>query len=61
MIFDFFKNSSRLSVEEAYNNLLKDESIVVLDVRTKEEFDEGHIKNSVNIPVEVCLLLQWLS
>lgn len=34
-----------------YAALLK-EGAVILDVRSKGEYDGGHIKNSVNIPVD---------
>ena|SRR5690554_2826413 len=29
------------------------EGAIILDVRTKGEFQQGHIKNSMNIPVEI--------
>ena len=31
------------------------ETLVLLDVRTKEEFDSGQIRNSINIPHELLL------
>ena len=31
---------------------LIDSGAIVIDVRTKEEYDEGHIKGSINIPVD---------
>jgi rhodanese-related sulfurtransferase len=34
-----------------YAELLK-EGAVILDVRSKSEYDGGHIKNSINIPVD---------
>lgn len=34
-----------------YAALLK-EGAIILDVRSKAEFDGGHIKNSINIPVD---------
>ncbi len=34
-----------------YAALLK-EGAIILDVRSKSEFDGGHIKNSINIPVD---------
>ena len=29
--------------------ILKDSSAMLIDVRTKEEFDEGHLKDAINI------------
>jgi rhodanese-related sulfurtransferase len=40
------------SVEEFKRELSK-ESILV-DVRTKEEFEQGHITNAINIPGRFC-------
>lgn len=34
---------------EAYELLLKDKTIKVLDIRTPEEFFQGHIKDAINI------------
>ncbi len=31
---------------------LADEGAIILDVRTKGEFQQGHIKKAINIPVE---------
>jgi uncharacterized membrane protein YdjX (TVP38/TMEM64 family)/rhodanese-related sulfurtransferase len=43
-----------LSVEQLKQRLDSDEEILVLDVRTAEEFvgEQGHIKDAANIPVE---------
>lgn len=41
----------RISIEEAKRNLDENQSIVLLDVRTKMEYDEGHIEGAINIPV----------
>ncbi len=35
-----------ISPEDAHNNLAEDSSILLLDVRTKEEYDSGHIKGA---------------
>ena len=32
------------------SDIVKDENIVLIDVRTKEEYDSGHIPRSINIP-----------
>lgn len=34
-----------------YNELVK-QGAIILDVRSKDEFSQGHIKNSINIPVD---------
>ena len=34
-----------------FSELLEDQNVVVLDVRTAEEFNEGHLANAVNIDV----------
>lgn len=41
-----------LTAEEAKVQLDGDEDIVLLDVRTQEEFDEGHIPGAVCLPNE---------
>ena len=37
---------------EAFAALIADSSVVVLDVRTAEEFGEGHIQRAMNIDVK---------
>ncbi|MBZ0203017.1 MAG: rhodanese-like domain-containing protein [Ignavibacteria bacterium] len=42
----------KIPVNEAYNYLKKhsgDKDVVLLDVRTKEEYDRSHLQNAVNI------------
>jgi len=47
--FNFFGGStSTVSIEEYLQN-----DAVVIDVRTKQEFDEGHVQGSKNIPLDV--------
>ena len=41
----------KLSAEEAYEMMVSQE-IVVVDVRTREEYDGGHIENAVLVPNE---------
>lgn len=43
----------RLSPEEAKARLDANEAIILLDVRTQEEFDEGHIPGAVCLPNEL--------
>ncbi len=37
--------------QETAVKLLDEENAVLIDVRTAEEYNDGHIKNSINIPV----------
>ena len=41
----------KLSAEEAYEMMVSQE-VVVVDVRTREEYDGGHIENAVLMPNE---------
>lgn len=34
------------------NELLEEKEYIIIDVRTKEEYNESHIKGSINIPVD---------
>lgn len=40
----------KISAEEA-KEIIESEDVIVLDVRTQEEYNEGHIKNAVLLPV----------
>lgn len=42
----------KLSSQEAKKQLDADEEIVLVDVRTREEYAAGHIPGAVNIPVD---------
>ncbi|MEA4911024.1 MAG: rhodanese-like domain-containing protein [Oscillospiraceae bacterium] len=44
-----------ISQEEAKRIMDSDDSVVVLDVRTQAEYDEGHIENAILIPHDVIL------
>ena len=41
----------KISAEEAYE-MMASQEVVVVDVRTREEFDGGHIENAVLVPNE---------
>ncbi len=48
-IFGFLKQADiNIGVQE----FLKTEKAVLLDVRTKQEYESGHIENSENIPLQ---------
>jgi len=40
----------RISAENLKTRIDNGEQIVVVDVRSTKEFDEGHIPNSINVP-----------
>lgn len=46
------KKYLELTAEEAKQRLDEDDSIILLDVRTQAEFDEGHIPGAVCLPNE---------
>ena len=51
-LYFFWGNNSyeRISADQAVEMMLASEEIVILDVRTKEEFTAGHIENAILLP-----------
>ena len=49
----FNSNVKNVSAEEAYKLINEDKEFIILDVRTKEEYDGGHIPGAKLIPVQV--------
>lgn len=50
-MLNLFKNMFRSAPEVNYADLVKNGAIIV-DVRTPGEFKNGHIKGSINIPLD---------
>ena len=50
-MLNIFKNLFSSLPEADYSSLLK-EGAMIIDVRTKGEFDSGHIKGSINVPLD---------
>lgn len=48
-LFDMFK---RPDINAGIEEFKKSENAILLDVRTSEEYGEGHIEGSVNIPLQ---------
>lgn len=44
--------STKISSEDAKKIIDDDKSIVILDVRTEDEYNSGHIENSILLPVD---------
>jgi len=49
----FNSKSKNVSAEEAYRLISNDKEFFILDVRTKEEYDNGHIKGAKLVPVQI--------
>ncbi len=49
----FGKGASSMTMKDAQTELAKDKSIVLIDVRNTDEYSQGHIVSSINIPVHV--------
>lgn len=41
-----------MSPNNELKNILLENNYVIVDVRTKEEYDSGHLKNALNIPYD---------
>jgi rhodanese-related sulfurtransferase len=49
-----FKNYEDITPQDAYNAIISDANITIVDVRTKEEVQkDGKLENSILIPVQV--------
>ena len=45
-------SSEEKTTESTLDRVLKENNYIVLDVRTKEEYETGHVKDSINIPYD---------
>lgn len=53
-MFNIFGGKSRsMSMKDAQAELEKDPQIVLIDVRGTDEYREGHIKGSINVPLHL--------
>lgn len=46
------EQNQTLSKEETIEKLIAEDNYIILDVRTKEEYEESHIKGAENIPYD---------
>lgn len=49
----FGKSSTSMSMKDAQVELEKDKSIILVDVRNTDEYRQGHIKGSINVPLHI--------
>ncbi len=49
----FNSKIKNVSDEEAYTLLRENKELVIIDVRTKEEYDNGHIEGAKLVPVNI--------
>lgn len=49
----FDSRVKNVSAEEAYKLINDDSELIILDVRTKEEYDNGHIPGAKLFPVQI--------
>ena len=45
------RNREEIYIEELYNILKKNKESILLDVRSPQEYKEGHLENALNIPL----------
>lgn len=50
-MFNLFKSTTKISASEA-QDLIKNRQAVLIDVRTPQEYRQGHVEKSVNIPLQ---------
>jgi len=53
LIFGFSFAYQDLNAKQFYEMMQKEKNIIILDVRTPQEYQEGHISNAINIPVQI--------
>ena len=46
------KENKDVNSSNDYRQIMEEKEYIVIDVRTKEEYDEGHVKGSINIPYD---------
>lgn len=46
------KTKENTNTEDKLENIIAKNNYIIVDVRTKEEYDESHVKNAINIPYD---------
>ena len=50
-IFKNYRNSEDINIEELKNLIKTNKKIILLDVRSPQEYKEGYLKGAINIPL----------
>lgn len=45
-----FRSRSNLTLDELESMMTNNDNVILLDVRSPQEFEEGHLKGAINIP-----------
>ncbi|MBX0313189.1 MAG: rhodanese-like domain-containing protein [Sulfurihydrogenibium sp.] len=53
LIFGFSFAYQDLNARQFYEMMQKEKDVIILDVRTPQEYQEEHISNAINIPVQI--------
>jgi rhodanese-related sulfurtransferase len=53
LIFGFSFAYQDLNAKQFYEMMRKEKNIIILDVRTPQEYQEEHISNTINIPIQI--------
>jgi rhodanese-related sulfurtransferase len=53
LIFGFSFAYQDLNAKQFNEMIQKEKDVIILDVRTPQEYHEGHISNAINIPVQI--------
>jgi rhodanese-related sulfurtransferase len=53
LIFGFSFAYQDLNAKQFYEMIQKEKDVIIFDVRTPQEYQEGHISNAINIPVQI--------
>ena len=51
IIKKIYRHKENITVEEMLEIIKTNNNVIVLDVRSKQEYNEGHVSGSINIPI----------
>ena len=45
-----YRSKENLTKDEVYEMIRNNDNVILLDVRSPQEYEEGHMQNAINIP-----------